>query len=129
MNIKKIAYLALALLIFFINDAEFYKKTTPDLSIEAICPKKLVPNEDLPIHITAFSETEYIENIDVVFMVDGLSVDKLAFSRSYFKFESKFDSTIFLRFDDSQINEGSKVFVLFTLRDKYGNISKTNCEY
>ncbi|RPG63310.1 MAG: hypothetical protein CBD98_000985 [Flavobacteriaceae bacterium TMED238] len=130
MKLKKTTYATLFLLVFFtLYQSNFYKKTTPDLSIKVECPKKIIENKDLPIYIDAYTETDYIENIDISLLVDGLSIDILSFSRSDFSLDRKFQNTVLLRFSESQINQESKVFIFFTLRDKYGNIAKTNCEY
>ena len=130
MKLKKTTFLTIFLFIFFtLYFPNTYEQTLPNLLIEVECPEKLSENKDLPIHINAFTETEYIENIIINLEVDGLSIDKLSMSRNYFNFEKKFQDTVFLRFSESQIDEKSKVYIYFTLRDKYGNISKTYCEY
>ena len=44
---------------------------------------------NIPIHIYAFTETEYIEYIIINLEVDGLSIDKLPMSRSFFNFRKR----------------------------------------
>jgi len=130
MKLNKITFLTIFLIIFFtLYPPNIYEQTTPNPLLEVECPEKLIENKDLPIHINAFTETDYIEYIIINLEVDGLSIDKLPMSRSHFNFEREFQDTVFLRFNKSQINKNSKVYIYFTLRDKYGNISKTYCEY
>jgi len=130
MKLNKITFFTMFLLIFFtFYLPNIYEQNTPNLHLEVECPEKLIENKDIPIHIYAFTETEYIEYIIINLEVDGLSIDKLPMSRSFFNFEREFQDTVFLRFNKSQINEKSKVYIYFTLRDKYGNLAKTYCEY
>jgi hypothetical protein len=122
--------ITISILIFLFNvQQNVQKDITSNHLINVSCPESINDYPEVPIIFSATTEAEYIENIDITFYIDDVRKEKISISRGNFVMYDNFKKELFLKLNKDQTDSLSSISVLFTSRDKYGEISRANCMY
>jgi len=128
-NNKKFIITVFVLIFLFNVQQNVQKDIVSNHLINVTCPGSINDFPELPIIFSVTTEAEYIENIDITLYVDDVRKEKISISRGNFVMYDNFKKELFLKLKIDQTESLSSISVLFTSRDKYGEISRANCIY
>lgn len=117
----------ISLILLFLSQEILKKEISGNHEISVICPQTITDSLEFTISFSAVTDSEYIENIDIVLFIDEERKEKLSITRKNYQMNNNFKKDLKINLESEQVENMSNILIKFTSRDKYGQIAKTSC--